>query len=186
MTERWRCFVAVPLDDGLRARLADATAAWRTDPRTDGLRWVEPDALHMTLAFLGDVDPAAMPTVHAAISAVAARHPALAAPTGRLGAFARPGSARVVWYGVGDDEGRLVSLAADLARALELRSAEPYRPHVTLARARRGWLDVRGWIEAASASAPEGRLSVSTLELMRSHLGRGPARYESLASVQLG
>ena len=186
MTEHWRCFVAVPLDDGLRASLADALGVWQTDPRTDGLRWVEPDALHLTLAFLGDVDRAAVPAVRAAISAVAARHTALVASTGRLGAFARSGSARVVWYGVGDEQGRLASLAADLARALELGSSEPYRPHVTLARARRGWVDVRGWIEPASASVPEGRLSMSTLELMRSHLGQGPARYERLAAVQLG
>jgi 2'-5' RNA ligase len=186
MTERWRCFVAVPLDEDLRARLAGAVDGWRTDPRTDGLRWTATESLHLTLAFIGDVDHDRVPTLTSAIELVGERHARLVAPTGRLGAFARPSSARIVWYGVGDPEGRLGALAADLAAGLELEAVpEPYRPHVTLARARRGWLDLRGWIEAASASAPEGQLSLTTLDLMRSHLGGGPARYERLASVTL-
>jgi RNA 2',3'-cyclic 3'-phosphodiesterase len=187
MIERWRCFVAVPLHGTLTARLVDAVARWSVDPRTIGLRWVEPDALHLTLAFLGDIDPTQVPAHRRSIEGVAARHSAVTVPTGRLGAFARPGSARVLWYGVGDVQGALGALAADLADALGLEAVdEPYRPHVTLARARRGWLDLRGWIGEASASAPEGRLSVAALDLMRSHLGRGPARYERLASVRLG
>ena len=120
------------------------------------------------------------------MAAVAEGHRGLTVPTGRLGAFHRSGSARVLWYGVGDGLGALPALAADLARAYGLATGEPYRPHVTVARARRRPVDLRGWIEEASASAPEGQLSVSRVELMRSHLGGGPARYERLASVQLG
>ena len=42
--ERWRCFVAVPLPEPLRAELATAVEHWRADPRTDGLRWALVDA----------------------------------------------------------------------------------------------------------------------------------------------
>lgn len=186
MSDRWRCFVAVAPDDGLRTGLADAMAGWSADPRADGLRWVEPDALHLTLAFLGDVEPERVPALEASIAALAARHRAVVVPTGRLGAFSRPGSARVLWYGVGDDGGAIAALAGDLAAALGLDVDGPFRPHVTLARARHRSVDLRGWIEAASASAPVGELSVATVELMRSHLGGGPARYERLASARLG
>ena len=156
MTEHWRCFVAVPLDDGLRRSLGTAIAGWRDDPRTDGLRWVAPDALHLTLA------------------------------TGRLGAFARPGSARVLWYAVGDPDAALAGIAADLDTELRLGATEPYRPHVTIARARRRSVDLRGWIETASEAAPVGTLGVRELRLMRSHLGGGPARYETIATAPLG
>jgi 2'-5' RNA ligase len=187
MTERWRCFIAVPIDDGLRSRLADAMAGWKPDPRADGLRWIEADALHLTLAFLGDVDPSRVPALQQSIEDVAGRHLSVVVPTGRLGAFARPGSARVLWYGIQDADGAVRALADDLADALGLdRAEEPYRPHITLARARRGWLDLRGWIEKASLEAPDARLTVSAVDLMRSHLGQGPARYERLASVRLG
>lgn len=186
MSETWRCFVAISLDDGLRADLADAMTAWRADPRTDGLRWVDRDALHLTLAFLGPVDPSHVEKIEDAIRDVASRCSAMTRATGRLGAFARPGSARVLWYAVADPDGGLSALAGDLGRALHLTASEPYRPHVTLARARRRSVDLRGWIEAASATAPEGSLAVRELRLMRSHLGAGPARYETLATFPLG
>jgi 2'-5' RNA ligase len=186
MSETWRCFVAVPLDDGLRAKLTDAMAAWRADPRTEGLRWVDPDALHLTLAFLGPVDSARVALIEGEIREVAARRSALSRETGRLGAFARPGSARVLWYAVADPDGGLGALAGDLGRALHVPATETYRAHVTLARARRRSVDLRGWIEAVSASGPEGTLEVRELRLMRSHLGAGPARYETLATFPLG
>lgn len=184
--DSWRCFVAVPIDDAIRSRLATAVAAWRAQPPADTLRWSEPRAWHLTLAFLGGVDPDDVPALSAAIGRIAARHEAVRVPTGRLGAFPRPGSARVLWYAVGDPDGAIGAIAADLAQAVRRVQDEPYHPHVTLARARGGHVDLRGWIEAASLQAPSGRLVVRSIELVRSHLSRGPARYETLASFALG
>jgi 2'-5' RNA ligase len=185
MSESWRCFVGVDIGEELRASLAEAMAGWRGDPRTAGLRWVDPAALHLTLAFLGDTEPSRVPRITHELAEVTVDHRGFDVPTGRLGAFARPGSARVLWYGVGDPGGGLTRLAADVARALEVDDAAEYRPHVTLARARRRAVDLRGWIEAASLAAPAGRIVVDALRLMRSQLGGGPARYETLASVSL-
>ena len=186
MSAGWRCFVAVPLDDSVRSELATAASSWRTQPPADALRWAEPDAWHLTLAFLGFVDPDDVPRITAAVRRVAAAHEPTEVATGRLGAFHRPGSVRVLWYGVADGDGRLAAIAGDLADALALPDDEPLRAHVTLARARRRPVDLRGWIEAASASAPDGRLTVDRIALMRSHLGAGPARYETLATFPLG
>ena len=186
MSETWRCFVAMPIDDHLRRSLGAAMAAWREDPRTDGLRWIGPEALHLTLAFLGPIDPTSIEGVTRQIQRVGAMHAPMTRATGRLGAFARPGSARVLWYAVDDPDGSLAVIAADLNDALKLGQAEPYRPHITLARARRRSVDLRGWIEVASASAPEGAMAVRDLQLMRSHLGGGPARYETLGTFPLG
>jgi RNA 2',3'-cyclic 3'-phosphodiesterase len=186
MSAGWRCFVAVPLGELLRSELARAAAGWRTQPPADALRWAEPDAWHLTLAFLGSVDPDDVPAIAAAVRRAAAAHEPTEVVTGRLGAFHRPGSARVLWYGVADADGRLAALAGDLADALALPDDGPFRPHVTLARARHHPVDLRGWIEAAAASAPEGRLVVDRIALMRSHLGEGPARYETLATFTLG
>ena len=147
---------------------------------------MEPDAWHLTLTFHGSVDPDDLAGIEAAIRRVAATHEPGEVATGRLGAFHRPGSARVLWYGVADTAGRIAALAADVAAALGGSGDEPFRAHVTLARARRRAVDLRGWIEGAAESAPDGRLIVDRVELMRSHIGRGPARYETLATMKLG
>ncbi len=138
MTERWRCFVAAALDDATRAALAAAVSDWRREPPADALRWAEPEGWHLTLAFLGSVDADTVPAITDAVVGVAAAHAPMVIPTGRLGAFPRPGSARVLWYGIGDPDGALAALASDLGDALGLEPGGPFRAHVTLARARGG------------------------------------------------
>lgn len=183
MTERWRCFVAAPIPPALRTSLADAVAPWGTDA---ALRWSAPESWHLTLAFLGTLDPATVGEVRARLSHVARRHEPMRLQAGGIGAFPSAGQARVVWYGVEDPDGRLAALAADLADSLRLEAGSPFRAHVTLARVRRGSADLRGWLSEASESAPTGTLEVRQLELMRSHLGEGAPRYERLAAMHLG
>jgi 2'-5' RNA ligase len=90
----------------------------------------------------------------------------------------------VAWYGVADPERRLAMLARDVAIAVGLEAAGRFRAHITLARARAEPVDLRAWL--AGAEPPSGGLDVDRVDLMRSHLGRGPARYEVLESLPLG
>lgn len=180
----WRCFVAVALGEELRASLAAAADRWRAHPNTSGLRWTDPDGWHLTLAFLGDTDPGRVPALLAALNRATGGAASAAYPTGGLGAFPSSGRARVLWYGMEDPERHLRRLAAAVRRELGLPPDDRFRAHVTLARARHDPVDLRPFLE--SAAAPEGVLDVTAIHLMRSHLGRGPARYESLAAIRLG
>jgi 2'-5' RNA ligase len=182
--ERWRLFVAVPIGEELREALRSAVEGWRNDEELADLRWTDPDGWHVTLAFLGSTDAAAVPALSERLASVAAGHGATSSRTGGLGGFPTPARARVAWYGVEDGEDRMARLAADVSGALGLDASRSLRPHLTLARARRQPIDLRPWL--ASASAPEGVLMTDRIELMRSHTGRGPARYETLATINLG
>lgn len=184
MTEVWRCFVAVPVGEDLRAKLASAVAEWRGRPDLVGVRWTDPESWHLTLAFLGAVAAADVPRVTAALDAAGRGHEGSELRTGDLGGFPSTARARVAWYGVVDPSGRLRRLASDVRGALALPDAEPFRGHVTIARARSAPVDLSQWV--ASARPPEAGLVVDRVDLMRSHLGRGPARYEVLASIPLG
>jgi 2'-5' RNA ligase len=183
MTDAWRLFVAVPLADEVRTPLAAAVRDWAVRPDLAGLRWTDPDAWHLTLAFLGSTPSTDLGRVTEAVAAVAARHEPFEAQTGGLGAFPSKGRARVVWYGVADLGGRVGALAADLQAALDIEVGAAFRPHITLARARRDPVDARPWLEGAGA--PEGVMSFDRVHLLRSHLGCGPARYEAVASAAL-
>ena len=182
--ERWRCFVAIPIGETLRDDLGAAVDEWRGREDLAGLRWTDANGWHMTLAFLGSIDAGSVPLVVERLATVAEAHQATRSTTGGLGAFPTPARARVAWYGIGDGHGRLARLAADVAVGLGLDTSRPLRPHLTLARARREPVDLRSWL--ASASAPDGVLAADRVELMRSHIGRGPARYETLAAITLG
>jgi 2'-5' RNA ligase len=182
--ERWRCFVAIPIGEALRDDLRTAVDGWRGREDLAGLRWADPEGWHLTLAFLGSIDAASVAGVIERLATAAEAHPASRSRTGGVGAFPAPARARVAWYGIEDARGRLARLAADVAVALGLDASRPLRPHLTLARARRAPVDLRSWL--ASASAPVGVLAADRIELMRSHIGRGPARYETLAAITLG
>jgi 2'-5' RNA ligase len=182
MTERWRCFVAVPIGEELRAALRAGVESWSDAPDLAGLRWTDADSWHLTLAFLGSVDADRIAELSATLREVVAAHPPMRLATGGLGAFPSPGRARVAWYGVADPDRRLAALARDVRRALGVEGSE-FRAHVTLARARREPVVARGLV---AREAPSGTLVVDHVDLMRSHLGRGPARYERLSTAALG
>ena len=181
--ERWRCFVAVPIDDVLRHDLRIAAESWGAHSDLAGLRWTDADAWHVTLAFLGPTESETVPALIERLAVVADAHELSSSTTRGLGAFPGAARARVAWYGIEDPEARLARLAADVAAALGLDASRRLRPHVTLARARRQPVDLRPWL--SSASAPEGTLKTDEIQLMRSHTGTGPARYETLAAMKL-
>jgi 2'-5' RNA ligase len=184
--ETWRCFVAVPTPPALRDVLATAIAGWRGEPGAPNLRWTDPEGWHVTLAFLGAADPAAVPGIGAQLAALAGRVDPFVVSTGATGAFPRSGAAQSVWLGIADPDRRLAGLAEWVqAAVLPVDRRRRLRAHLTLgrSRARRGE-PLGPWI--ASRAFPATPVPVAELVLYRSHLGRGPARYEVLARVPLG
>jgi RNA 2',3'-cyclic 3'-phosphodiesterase len=183
MSERWRCFVALPIADEARRALAAAVASWRERPELEGARWTEPVGWHVTLVFLGSVPSDGVGDVVGKVRRIAAGHQAMALAGDGIGAFPSPRRASVLWYGILDPDGRVQRLAHDLRAGLGTDTDQHFRAHLTLARARRQPIDLAGFV--ASAPVPPTAFRVDRVELMRSHLGRS-ARYEVVESAPLG
>jgi 2'-5' RNA ligase len=181
-----RGFVAVLLPDGVRARLAATAAELRA--RAPGLAWVRADNLHLTLRFLGEVEPAALERVREAVEIAATAVPAFTVELGGLGGFPSGRAPRVVWAGVIAGGEGLGALHAALEAALITRGipgeGRGFHPHVTLARARdpRG---AGGLASALGAGPVFGEVRVTALHLMRSDLDSRGARYSILAEAPL-
>ena len=172
-----RLFAALELPPAVRADLAAfGSEAAAVDP---GLRAVSEEALHLTLAFLGHRDPADIEPAAEAVRGVRSSAPALALGDALWLAPRRPHVLAVALTGT------LAPLHAQvverLAAALDWEpEARPFRPHVTVARVRRGARPSRDLPEL-----PRAAFAGEAVVLFRSHLGRGPARYESLARASL-
>ncbi|MCA1836889.1 MAG: hypothetical protein LC721_11420, partial [Actinobacteria bacterium] len=93
--------------------------------------------------------------------------------------------ARVLWYGIGAGAPELDRLAAAVRRAVGVEPTSPFRGHLTLVRPV-GRASLALTDAQLARTAPESDVRVDTMHLMRSHLGHGPARYESLAPIRLG
>jgi len=175
--------VAVPLPDNLRAELDDWVTGLRHDALLDAdWRWADPEGWHITLAFLGARWPEVVPGIIEDLSRELAGREGLSVAAGGIGAFPGRSRARVLWYGIQDADRRLAELAHAVRAITATDDSAPFRPHVTLARAR----DRHGAPFPSLPDAPPGgEVPIDAVALMRSHLGPGPARYEVLAEFPL-
>lgn len=181
-SETARLFVALDLPADARARLAD----WRDGvvAGRDELRAVAPEALHVTLAFIGqrpleETDAVAGLVVGSVAGLAAARLRA-------VGVVALPPRRpRLFALELSDDGGRAAVVQAAVSDALAAAGfyepeRRPFWPHVTLARVRRGER------AAAIAAQPPGEEFVAAeVTLYRSRLSPRGARYEPLATARL-
>ena len=94
---RVRLFAAVELPDPARAAIEAATQRLRTT--LPGLRWVPAENLHLTLVFLGWVDPDQLDPIRAELEVAAAPAAPFRARLGAAGRFPDRGAPRVVWFG---------------------------------------------------------------------------------------
>jgi 2'-5' RNA ligase len=134
---RLRTFIAVDLGKALRDRcvsLQENLIRAGTD-----VKWVEPDNLHLTLLFLGEVNDRDVPAMCAAVGEVCARFAPFTLTVEGAGCFPNPRRPRVVWVGIGEGTQELVALHDALeGPLLDLgcyrREERQYTPHVTLGR----------------------------------------------------
>lgn len=187
-----RCFIAVDLPDRAKRALAAAREALLdADPGWTDQKWVDRGLLHVTVAFLGSVPD---PILDATIRELAAVASGFSEFELRLtGARAVPGLRRatMVWAEA-EADGELGALRDELLRAAGCDpDPRPFRPHVTLVRARRAHridgdaIAAAGSILSASGKGPDGSMSVPSLTLYASTLGACGPSYEVLADLEL-
>lgn len=174
-----RLFAALSLPAALRTSLSFLQTGM------PGARWVEPEELHLTLRFVGEVDGALEEDVRFALESVEA--PAFSLSLTGVGQFgdAKP---HALWAGV-EAVPPLMRLTAKIEQALQRIGLPPegrrYTPHVTLARLKRtsparvaGFLSEHGLFRAAP-------FEVREFVLYSSHLGRSGAHYRAEAVYPL-
>lgn len=130
-----RTFVAVPLPQECQSLLAELQGKMR--PLGADVRWVAVPSIHLTLKFLGEIDPALVPKLADSLKNSAGELPFKLHLHG-LGGFPGLRSPRVIWCGIEGDTDRLIVLqekveraCADLGFPPENR---PFHPHLTLGR----------------------------------------------------
>jgi 2'-5' RNA ligase len=184
-----RAFIALNLPDADRQALHAAAQPVRD--AVDSGAWVAAANLHLTLKFLGQVEPGPLASVEQRLREIAARHRPLTLDIGGAGVFPNLRAPRIVWMGVGQDA-RLELLYHDVERACDVLGfpveGRAFRPHLTLGRLKappdataRGRLT-----EAVRALTESRRVVVRTVDLMASRPGAGGSRYTVMNAAPLG
>lgn len=205
VNEKLRLFVAIELPDAWKSALgalqADMQAALAREADLTGVRvrWVRPEAIHLTLKFLGETPAGRLDSVHSALASAVPEAPGFELELWRVGSFSDRRAPRVIWAGILEKEptgrhqsyhGRLLQLAERIETWLAAggfpRERRSFAPHLTLARLPED-LDQASREKIATltgefAIPPTGPFKVESVSLIRSHLERGGARYERLAA----
>ena len=187
-----RAFIAIHLSPVARLQLSDAIRSLESEIPS-GVRWVDPEGIHLTVKFLGDIDPALVEEVLQAMKKAASGSSPFQLNLNGLGVFPNQRRPRVLWAGRGGDLDALGALQEKLEAAMSYlnfpRERGAFSPHLTLGRVRDGVSAVaRQQVGAAvSLGSLDGADSwpVNAVHLMRSNLTPDGAVYSSLGSVSL-
>ena len=181
-----REFLAIPLPETLRS--AAVASRGVLAPRASGWRFVLDEGLHLTIRFLGEVDPSRRGALDAAWLDAVGGTGLLALRLRGAGLFPASGRPRILWLGVDDEtaEGSLARLADRLERAARAQGfppeGRPLAAHVTLARARG---DVRAVRPPVARIGDFGAFVAERVVLYRSEPGLGGSSYHEEASYSL-
>jgi 2'-5' RNA ligase len=186
---RLRTFVAVDPGKAIRQQMiALQEALARTGAE---VKWVEPDNLHLTLLFLGEVDDREVPRVCRIVQEGCARQPPFPLSIEGVGCFPNPRRPRIVWVGVGEGTQPLVFLHDALEIPLQelgyRREERRYTPHLTLGRVK-GERDTQGLAQtlARRVDWKGGETVAREVLVMSSELRPAGPSYTVLSRCRLG
>ena len=195
-----RLFVALDLDQAVRERVQHYIESIRLLV-SDG-RWVKPESMHVTLKFIGATTASQCEQIKSALANI--RSAPLDISLSGFGFFPNSQKPSVFWIAI-EPADELITLARAVDEALLPlgieRERNPFRPHLTLARAgtrsRKGWEALRNASaqnsplvrlkeKLAAGQLPEfGTMAAREFFLYESHLSSGGSRYTKIAHYPL-
>ncbi len=180
-----RTFIALELSDNLKEGILALTE--ELSGRGVRASWARRSTLHLTLKFLGDVEETELREVVDAVARASSGVSSFGFETRSLGAFPSPRRPRVLWVGV-EPEVELFALHKALEDELaELgfpRERRRFHPHVTMGRIREPRAEsIQEVLD--ELVAPEERVEVLEVRVMRSTLRPGGAIHELVEAVPL-
>jgi RNA 2',3'-cyclic 3'-phosphodiesterase len=185
-----RLFIAIELDNAARAAIASLQTRLKAalgDERS-ALKWIRPEHMHLTLAFLGELEDG---PARSMVEAMGRPVPAdrFAIVFGGLGMFPSAGAPRVLWLGVAAGASEVAVVQREVAARVTRRGItlerRPFHPHLTLARWRTSRPSDRRQVVPADWADEVARIEVHQVSLIHSRLSRDGPTYASLAEGSL-
>ena len=172
-----RAFIALPLPDEVKIALGAASGLLE---KSVYAKWVKPEAMHLTLKFLGNIEENILGELSEGIDNIASRFLPFEMVLSSLGAFPSAKRARIIWAGIDTEIVRLRELALlidDLSAGFGiLKEQRTFAAHITLARLKASAvvnLDIK---------IPEINFTSKKIHLYKSDLSPNGAKYTVLHS----
>ena len=190
--EQIRAFIAIELSEELKASLARLQGLIKQGSESY-VKWVDPQGVHLTLKFLGNISVDKVSEISKAIAEVASSAAPFRLELTEFGAFPNLKAPRVAWVGLGGDLESLLRLQRGIDQALIPlgfpAEARAFSPHLTLGRVRDQAAppERRKLGQRIASLKVQGQpsLYVDKVSLMRSQLTSKGAIYSRLSAAEL-
>lgn len=133
-----RCFVAIDIDQQVRDEIKNLVDELKDaiNSRSGEMKWVRPDAIHLTLKFIDEVKDKDVPMLCEVVERVAQKYEHFHLELEEVGAFGSP--PKVIWVGIKDVDDILAKMAAELEEELFkvgfAKEGRKFTPHLTICR----------------------------------------------------
>ena len=134
-----RAFIAIELPEGLKKELAELEAQLKINsPHV--VKWVDPNSIHITLKFLGEISADSIDELMLAIEESAQGIQPFQLEVREVGAFPNLERPQVLWVGVKGELVKITQLQKNIESNTEQlgfrRESRAFSPHLTLGRVR--------------------------------------------------
>ncbi len=189
MSEGIRTFIAVDVSPEAKDTLEWLIGRLKEMER-GRIRWGRPQGIHLTLKFLGDVDPDRVKGILEAVEKASSGMGPFQVALSGVGAFPNPETPRVIWVGLQGQLDSLVSLQQRVEQEMASlgfpKEGQPFSPHLTLGRVIGNWGRGGHGLDLSKVTLEdEVAWRVDEVHLMQSTLTPAGAIYQRLGSIPL-
>jgi 2'-5' RNA ligase len=186
-----RCFIAINIDKEIKSALSSLQKQLREsiNVKKGDINWVNPDNMHLTLKFLGEIKDEKAVEICNIVKAAAGRHKSFELDIESVGHFGGR-SPRVLWVGTGEGKENLLKLQEDIEKSLALagwpEETREFAGHLTLCRIRHPVAGMK--LAQASDSYKDfkvGTLSADAVCVYQSELKPAGPVYTALGNYKL-
>ena len=188
MKNRIRTFIAVSLSASILSGIEKMVRTLQTE--FGEVRWVEPNNLHVTLKFLGDISLNDLPQLIRTVTQCTNKTDSFDLTFQGFGVFPNRESPKTIWIGCREGSEELIQLAKSIDEELFSlgfpKETRRFSPHLTIGRVKK---PIQGLSLMPVLDEQQNRLfgscSVSEVQIFSSELTRRGPVYDELAAIAL-
>ncbi|PYK62885.1 MAG: RNA 2',3'-cyclic phosphodiesterase [Verrucomicrobia bacterium] len=186
-----RAFIAIALEPGLVAELKKVQQELQARLPDDSVRWTQPEQLHLTLTFFGNVARENLENLTAALDRACAGIASFQLALENVGCFPHTKKPRVLWTGIGGELESLRKLQERIEQETgnfgDHKEERLFQPHLTIGRIKAFGIDTPrvGEVVERTHFSKLGGWTVRQIDLMQSELAPQGARHTTLAAITL-
>jgi 2'-5' RNA ligase len=184
-----RSFLAIELPVTVQTKIGEIER--ELESTSADVRWANPEKIHLTLKFFGNIEESKIDSIVAAIKGPTGTAQPFQLNVRGIGAFPNLKNPRVIWIGLVEGDGVLIPLQKEMDASLEKigfqPEGRPFRPHLTLGRVKsnRGKEELMRRVEKYREEEI-GNFQVEKVILFKSDLTSTGPIYTPLREVRLG